>query len=67
MNKRIIQETNIILNDNTEKIVSAYRNLVTEDAFGEKHYKKFKNELINFILKKSKLKEELEESEMFLI
>ena len=53
LKKRIIQETNIILNDNTEKIVSAYRNLVTEDAFGEKNYKKFKNELINFILKKS--------------
>lgn len=65
LKKRIIQETNIILNDNTEKIVSAYRNLVTEDAFGEKNYKKFKNELINFILKKSKFKEELDESGMF--
>ena len=64
LEKKFNKRVNVVLNENSEKLISAYRNLVTEDAFGEKNYKKFKNEVPNFILKKSNIKEELEGSGM---
>lgn len=61
LTKKFIKEVNVILDENAEKLVSAYRNLVTEDAFGEKNYAKFKSELTKFIYKKSSINKELEE------
>ena len=56
---KFIEEVNEILNKNSDKILSAYRDLVSEDAFGEKNYKQFKKELTQFIYKKSQTHKEL--------
>jgi len=55
-----INEVNSIISKDSDKIKSAYRNLVSSDAFGEKDYEKFKKEITKFFLKKSKVHKEME-------
>jgi len=59
--KAASKEATSIVNKNFDKLITAYRNLVSNDAFGEKNYAKFRKEVNNFIIKKSKTYKELEE------
>ena len=62
LKKDFINDVNKILNKKTsqDKIVSAYRQLVSTNAFGEKNYERFEKELISFLKKKSKSHKQIE-------